>query len=809
MMMRANRRRLLGMICLVISCAEGAAQTKPELSVALIMRDPQWLGAFPRDPFWSEDSRTLYFWWNPEAREADSLYQVSRNGGKPAKVSLPVQKNLPAAEGRYNRGLTKKVFARGGDLFLLDLKTGKTLQVTRTAAEESRPRFSFSEKEIIFVREHNLFSWSVATGELAQLTDFRPGQEPPQNQPAPAAQKYLAAEELRLFEVLRARKSKRETAEQQGRLQAPNRPKTIYLGEEIIDYQQLSPDGKFVTFRLQRRPAETRLAQVPSFVTETGFTEDIATRAKVGAPEATYRLGYWDMAADTVLYVQADSLPDIFAMREFTRPPGEKDTSAAAGALSARNKSSNATKPAAREVVWHGPFWSDDGKLAFVVALSLDNKDRWLAQLELPSGKLNTLDHQYDEAWIGGPGIGGWGGAGAVGWMPDNESVWFCSEASGYSHLYTVNVKTREKRMLTSGAFEISAPFISRDKKRWYFTSNEGNPGEYHFYSMPINGPAGGARTRLTALAGENETTLSPDETMLAIRHSKANAPWEIYLQPNKPGAPAQRVTHSTTAEFEEYPWRMPEFITYPARDGKSVRARLYRPDKPNGAAVVFVHGAGYLQNAHNGWSYYFREYLFHNLLADRGYTVLDPDYRASAGYGRDWRTAIYRHMGGKDLEDVLDGAKFLIENHGLDPRRLGVYGGSYGGFITLMAMFTAPETFAAGAALRPVTDWAHYNHGYTSNILNIPQADTLAYRRSSPIYFAAGLKGALLICHGMVDVNVHFQDTVRLAQRLIELQKDNWEVAMYPVEDHAFKEASSWRDEFARIFKLFEENLR
>ena len=157
---------------------------------------------------------------------------------------------------------------------------------------------------------------------------------------------------------------------------------------------------------------------------------------------------------------------------------------------------------------------------------------------------------------------------------------------------------------------------------------------------------------------------------------------------------------------------------------------------------MVFVHGAGYLQNAHRYWSTYFREYMFHNLLASRGYVVLDVDYRASAGYGRDWRTAIYRHMGGKDLEDIVDGAKYLAAKEQVDPRRIGVYGGSYGGFITLMAMFTTPDVFAAGAALRPVTDWAHYNHGYTSNILNVPQRDAEAYRKSSPIYFADGLEG-------------------------------------------------------------------
>jgi dipeptidyl aminopeptidase/acylaminoacyl peptidase len=200
---------------------------------------------------------------------------------------------------------------------------------------------------------------------------------------------------------------------------------------------------------------------------------------------------------------------------------------------------------------------------------------------------------------------------------------------------------------------------------------------------------------------------------------------------------------------------------------------------------------------------------MFHNYLVDNGYTVLDIDYRGSSGYGRDWRTAIYRFMGGRDLEDHIDGARYLVEEHNVDPGKIGIYGGSYGGFITLMAMFTKPGTFKAGAALRPVTDWAHYNHGYTSNILNTPVSDSLAYIKSSPIYYASGLQGALLICHGMVDDNVHFQDVVRLSQKLIELGKDNWELAVYPVESHGFVEPSSWTDEYKRIFRLFENNLK
>jgi len=373
---------------------------------------------------------------------------------------------------------------------------------------------------------------------------------------------------------------------------------------------------------------------------------------------------------------------------------------------------------------------------------------------------------------------------------------------------FTANIKTGAKKALTSGNWEVYNPELSRDGKYFWFTANITHPGIRHFYRMRIQG---GTPEQITSMDGGNEISVSPDEKWLAIRHSKGNQPWELYLQENKTGVKAIQLTHSTTAEFKSYPWRMPEYVTFTADDGATIYARLYRPEKPeqNGPAVIFVHGAGYLQNAHQWWSSYYKEYMFHNLLVDNGYTVLDIDFRGSAGYGRNWRTGIYRHMGGKDLSDYVDGAKYLVEKHGVSPQKIGLYGGSYGGFITLMAMFKHPDIFAAGAALRSVTDWAHYNHGYTSNILNTPVEDSLAYVRSSPIYFADGLQGALLMCHGMVDDNVQFQDIVRITQRLIELGKENWELAVYPVESHAFTEPSSWVDEYKRIYKLFEVNLK
>jgi dipeptidyl aminopeptidase/acylaminoacyl peptidase len=366
------------------------------------------------------------------------------------------------------------------------------------------------------------------------------------------------------------------------------------------------------------------------------------------------------------------------------------------------------------------------------------------------------------------------------------------------------------RRQLTTGQWEVMQATLSPDRTRFELHTSEPSVFERHFYRMPVSG---GPRVKVTGPVGGHAAVPSPDGSQLAIVYSEANRPPELFLQAGRPGAAMDRLTTSPAPEWLAFPWIKPQIVRIPGSDGAPVPARIYRPADlgatPNGAAVIFVHGAGYLHNVHQYWSSYFREYMFHHLLAQRGYLVLDLDFRASAGYGRDWRTAIYRHFGGRDLEDQVDASRWLQSQHGIAAERIGIYGGSYGGFITLMALFTRGEYFGAGAALRSVTDWAHYNHPYTSRIINEPQEDSVAYRRSSPLYFAEGLNDPLLIAHGMADVNVHFQDVVRLAQRLIELGKTRWEMAVYPVEDHGFVRPDSWTDEYRRILELFERNLR
>jgi dipeptidyl aminopeptidase/acylaminoacyl peptidase len=566
---------------------------------------------------------------------------------------------------------------------------------------------------------------------------------------------------------------------------------TIYCKDYTVSNIQITPNMKFFTFRYDDYP-KSKKTHVEHHIARDGHTFITNARRKVSDEDPTHKLGIYSVEKDSIYFVNFSDLTNIRKKSAYFSDYGD----------TTQLFDSN------RKIIMHRILFSPNGTQNVFDIRSYDNKDRWIVSLDLETGKLKELERQHDEAWIGGPGISGWNMAtGTLGWLHDNETIYFQSEETGYSHLYTINTVSTEKRAITSGKWEVHDVKLNNNGTKFYITANKKHPGNRGFYHLNIK------KHELVPIlesTGNYEVAVSPNEEYLAIRYSSSTQPWELYLAKNKPNAEPKKITNSTSKEFNSYDWYSPEIINFKSADGTNVNARLYIPEETetNGAAIVFVHGAGYLQNAHNFWSSYFREYMFHNLLRDNGYTIIDIDYRASKGYGRDHRTAIYRHMGGKDLSDQLDGRKFLIDSLDIDSNRVGIYGGSYGGFITLMALLTEPGKFKAGAALRSVTDWSHYNHEYTSNILNYPGTDPEAYKKSSPIYFAENLEDRLIMLHGMVDDNVQFQDVVRLSQRFIELGKKNWELAVYPIEAHGFKTASSWTDEYRRIYELFQEEL-
>ena len=753
--------------------ASASAQPAPPLSLPWIMRGPELVGREPSGVRWSPHGQSIYFnWLAPGAswREPTRLYRVrAAAGALPEQLTIRAADSVaPAlADGPTSLDLRRRVVSVGADLYLIELPAGAIRRLTETpGAQEVDPSFDRTGTRVFFRRDLNLFQFNLADWGVRQLTDIRLGPAP-DTAAAKGQRGFVATEEKNLLAAVRDRLWRDSLDRADRRLRDAGLAKPLYLpkGEQVARLVPSPAGTHALIFTVVA--GEPRRAQVPNYVTTSGYTEDIESRTKVGDAPAVQRVGLLTFATGAVAWLR----------------PIVGDSSGSFASLADLG-------------------WNDAGTSVLISAVRRDYTERHLIRVDADSvGTLRTLDVLHDSAWVGGPC------AECGGWLPGDQGLWFVSEADGFAHLYTMSADGSNRQQRTHGRWEVLQAALTPDRGRWLLHTSEASPFERHAYLLPVgSGPV----QRLTTEVGGHTVVPSPDGRSLADVYSESNRPPELMLR--APRSTPAALTRSPTAEWLAFPWLKPAIVDIPASDGVKVPARIYRPEqlgaRPNGAAVIFVHGAGYLHNVHNYWSSYFREYMFHHLLAQRGFVVLDIDYRASAGYGRDWRTAIYRYMGGRDLGDQIDGARYLHDTFGVSFDRIGIYGGSYGGFMTLMALFTAPKYFGAGAALRSVTDWAHYNHPYTAGILNEPQDDSTAFRRSSPIYFAEGLEDPLLMAHGMVDTNVHFQDIVRLTQRLIELGKINWELAVYPVEDHGFVRPDSWADEYRRILELFERSL-
>ncbi|MDJ0838431.1 MAG: prolyl oligopeptidase family serine peptidase [Acidobacteriota bacterium] len=785
-------------LCLLLLLPLSAAAQ--ELTLEKIMADPVWMGKIPRNVRLSEENNTIYFQVLRERPLPAEWMKMSPDGGAPQPID---EADRPYVFGGkiHRRGSVALIGVRN-DLWIS--REGAARQPLISSADSLAFKRFIDDNRFLYSDGQNLHLFDLSEGSSVQITDMRFQNERPEPK-----ETFLASEERKLLgevENLYIRddynKKARETNRVIGSLKKPT-PTWLGKGMSYGGFfgsgsgLAVTDDLRFVALTIQSED-KSKGTSYAQFINKKAEVQARNARPKVGRADTIWKLGILDRDSDELHWLDVSDLPEIKTDRlaAVKEEQSEEDKKFAPKAPK---------EPKPRNVWYLHDGFSADGKHLLVTVFSHDYKDRWILLVDTETRKWKLVDHHYDEAWVQYVMRGidhSSDRMGSAWWNEDRDTVYFMSDKTNYQHLYRYPLQREETVQVTTGNFEIYAPFQNGD--RLYFHANKTHPGERHFYSMPVTG---GEWTQHTKEPGFHLVELSEDGTVMLDTFSTAVRPPYIRI---KKGKKKWRTIYDGRSDaFRAIKWAKPEFVTYANRDGLQVHARLYKPKKANGAGVVFVHGAGYLQNAHKGWSGYFREYMFHNLLMREGYTVLDPDFQASAGYGRNWRTAIYRHMGGKDLTDVVDGGKWLTEQHGVDSKRLGVYGGSYGGFITFMAMFTTPDVFACGAALRPVSDWAHYNHWYTARILNTPTVDPIAYRRSSPIYFAEGLKGKLLMCHGMVDSNVQYQDVVRLSQKLIELGKKDWELASYPVEPHGFRTPSGWYDEYRRIHELFTENLK
>jgi len=803
-----HRSLLAGCFALLLPAAAAAQAPLPAtatqpLDLETIMANTDWIGQPVEDPYWSVDGRSLYYSLKRDGSPVRDLYKVDPANGRSVKLD-PAAMAHADGPAIFDRSRQHAAFLLHDDVFVVDVANGRRTQVTHGQQVRRPPQFSADGRALQYRQGQDWFRYDLRDGTTTQVAALEFADDPQAKQPD-----ALGELQLDLFKTLRQLKADQRAQRDRDReLEAadPGRtPRPFWLGAKRKPIETaLSPDGRYlIVVTAPRDHAKGEAPKVNHYVTDSGYTVAQDARTYVGRnPPAPQSLLLLDLQTHEQYALATDGLPGIkddplAAIRAQTvaalRKAGKDDQAKALQAPAVRPVTVNRSRSGG------GIAWSQDGRQVAIELRAIDNKDRWIATVDFAGHGLVVQHHLHDDAWINGD-------FNDFGWLRDGRTLWYLSEESGYSGLYTKPVDGQPKLLTGSGRFEVSRPVLSVDGKWFYLLANKQAPTSYDAWRVPSGG---GALTRLTHYQGVDLALPSPDGNRLAVLHSAPYLLDQLAVQGASGGTPRE-LTDTMNKAFADRAWIQPKIVEIASTHGAgTIYAKYYGPADDSAAAasrpaVLFVHGAGYLQDMSLRETYYVHEQMFNNLLVQQGYVVLDVDYRGSAGYGRAWRTAIYRNMGHPELEDLLDGKAWLVQQHGVDPQRVGIYGGSYGGFMTEMALLRAPGEFAAGSAQRPVSDWTSYNDGYTADILNDPQLDPEAYKRSSPIEFAANLRDPLLIQHGLIDDNVMASDSIRLYQRFIELHKNNFWISLYPLERHDFVHADSWYDEYRRIDELF-----
>ncbi len=452
---------------------------------------------------------------------------------------------------------------------------------------------------------------------------------------------------------------------------------------------------------------------------------------------------------------------------------------------------------------------SYDGRYFVVDYASADRKMRWITSFSLEDDQEITLFTEETDGWIYGP-------LSFASFSPDSDALFFTSERDGWNHIYTTRADGGRLNQLTSGEWEVAwAAWAESNQIVLATTQRDSGLRDLHLLNVNTS-----RISRITSSqAYRYQFGISNDGRYVHYMSTTWNVPGDIYkIDLRRPNQEIQ-LTQSVPDRFGDIDWQVPEYIQFTGRDGEtSITMDVLKPAgfDPNQTypAVVFVHGAGSLQNVFQGWSIsYPREYMFHQYLNMNGYVVVEVDFRHSTGYGRKFREDVTGWMGRYELEDILDGLDYIDGNGGyIDRGNVGIYGGSYGGFMALYALSHAPDHFHAGAALRAVTNWENYfyaNPAYTYPRLGHPDNDRENYDRSSPLTYADSLSRPALILHGLIDNNVGFQDAAQYIDALIKSGNTDFDMMMYPSERHAYQYPNSWYDQYLRIFEFFERHLK
>jgi dipeptidyl-peptidase 4 len=386
-----------------------------------------------------------------------------------------------------------------------------------------------------------------------------------------------------------------------------------------------------------------------------------------------------------------------------------------------------------------------------------------------------------------------------------DEFLWG-SERDGFCHLYLYSLDGQQRKRLTEGEWEVTKlAGIDESHQNVYYISTEASPLERELYSIKLNGKD---RTRISRESGSHEVSMGPTaeyylDTFSSVTeqprsevYSNAGEKWSSFRVPKTPLS-------------REYAMQPAETVQLKAQDGKVLYARMIRPTNFRAGekypAIVMVYGGPGVQTLLNVWQG--TEADWAQVWAARGFVIWQLDNRGSTGRGHAFETPIYRRFGKTELADQLDGVRYLLAQGFVDPARVGIYGWSYGGFMTLYSLLNAPDVFRAGVAGAPVTNWRNYDTIYTERYLGLPSENAEGYRASSPVEYAAKLKAKLLIVHNIEDDNVLFQNTAQITDALEQAGK-LFDMAIYTGKSHGVT-GPVRRQLLETLTDFFEKNLK
>ncbi|MFZ3215206.1 MAG: DPP IV N-terminal domain-containing protein [Candidatus Acidiferrales bacterium] len=602
-------------------------------------------------------------------------------------------------------------------------------------------------------------------------------------------------------------------------------PKPVLSSEHEIEDPRFSPDGRWISFSRDANLFVVNLASGAITALTTGGSEEVLKGKLdwVYPEELDARTAYWwSPDSSKIAYYQMDERPvtryPIMDMSsptgamEYTRYPqaGEANPIVRVGVVAVSGGETKWLDTGADTDVYLARVnWLPDSRRVAIQRLNRAQNQLDLLFCDAASGASKTILTESDTYWINI--------SDDLYFFSDDKRFLWSSERSGFRHLYLYDDSGKQLAQLTSGAWAISDlggfgpgavnhPAVDEARGYVYFISNKDDARDTQLYRVSLRDES---LTRITKESGTNSVQISPDTSTFVDSFSNAATPTRQDLY-RMDGTRVAVLNEDKIPELADYRLTPVEFVQVPADDGTQLNASIIKPPDFDPAkkypVLIYVYGGPHVQLVRNYWGGL--RYLLDELYAEKGYILFSLDNRGSWGRGHAFETPIYHHMGKIELQDQLAGVKYLKSLGYVDPARIGITGGSYGGYMTLEALCNAPDVFKLGVADAPVTDWKLYDTIYTERYMGRPQDNPQGYKDSSPVNQAEDIKGKLMLVHGTGDDNVHFANSVELLNALIDSGNYPDQLMVFPGRGHGISDARARLVEIRRSMEFILGNL-